>query len=107
MSDTPDTYVVTLNRWRDDGTFDRLYAAAEKRTPVQIKRTSGEMVTGIVATYGHAGLSCVVAWGDDVAGVTVDIGADRVHCPEGVSCKRVHTVDLIAWNPLLGAEVQP
>jgi hypothetical protein len=101
-----DQWLVDHERRVADGTYKRIDAAIKCRTPVQIKRTSGEMVTGIVASYGHAGLSCVVAWGDGVEGVTVDIGADRVRCPEGVSCKHVRTEDLIAWNPWLGAEVQ-
>jgi hypothetical protein len=94
-------YESLMKRWTVDGTFDRLDAAFEQRTRVQIKRSSGEFVTGIIACIGHQGLSCVVAWGDDLDGVRLDVGADRVHLPADVSGKKVTTEALLGWNPSL------
>ena len=99
-------YVADLERWRDDGTFDRLATARRDRAPVQIKRSSGEFVTGIVCAWVHGGLTQIVAWGEDLAGVEWDIGADRVRFPPGVQGKKVDTRDLLEWNPALRGEVQ-
>lgn len=95
-------WVLLLETWRDDGTRERLDNAVRDRTPVQIKRSSGEFVEGIlVSASGHAGLTCTVAWGEDLDGVRVDVGADRVRLPEGVFGKHVDTKDLLEWNPQL------
>lgn len=96
-----DARIRDLVRWKDNGLLDRLWKAAETREPVQIKRSSGEIVTGIVACYGHGALSATVCWGDDTSGVTVDFGADRVRFPPGVQGKSVYTHDLLDWNPAL------
>ena len=95
-------FVRMLNGWEADGTLDRLSAATVAHTPVQIKRSSGEMVTGVIGScWGGGGLVCVVAWGAGTAGVRFDMGGDRVHFPEGVKGKRVRTKDLLEWNPAL------
>jgi hypothetical protein len=50
-------------RWAANGTFDRIGAVIRERTPVQIKRTNGEMVTGYAIENGFAGMGLTVAWG--------------------------------------------
>lgn len=100
VNNKPD-YVVKLETWRNDGTSANLDRALRERTPVRILRSSGEFVTGIIAGWGHAGLTQVVAWGENLDGVVWDVGGDRVLCPEGALCKRVSTEDLLAWNPSL------
>jgi hypothetical protein len=92
-------------RWIANGTFERLDAAIKDRTPVQIKRTSGEMVTGYAVENGFAGMGVSVAWGTGADEWTREGGGYRF--PKGVNSKVVRTEDLIAWNPWLGAEASP
>jgi hypothetical protein len=87
-----------LHRWHSDGTMARVDQAREARTPVRIRRSSGEFVTGIICAWGHGGLSHVVAWGPGAEGVTVDSTADLVHFPPGVPGKRVDTADLLEFK---------
>lgn len=104
MAEKPD-WVILLDTWSADGTLKRLSDAVKNRTPVQIKRSSGEFVTGIIASAaGHAGLTCTVCWGEDLNRVTVT--CDRVRFPEGVQGKHVDTEELLAWNPDLRGTVK-
>ncbi len=88
-------------RWKANGLLARLWLAADKREPIQIKRSSGEMIDGFVVCYGCGGLSASVVWGENAADTTVDYGADRCRFPPGVQSKNVHTHDLLDWNPAL------
>jgi hypothetical protein len=90
-----------LNRWIANGTLDRIAAAIRDRTPVQIKRTSGEMVTGYAVENGFAGMGVSVAWGPGAEEWTREGGGYRF--PKGVNSKVVRTEDLLAWNPWFGA----
>lgn len=85
---------ATMTRWRADGTFDRMQAAFELKTPVLVQRSSGAMQEAVIVSFGHGGMSCNVAWGDRV-------GRDRVHFPPGVAGKFVKATDLVRWNPWL------
>lgn len=97
-------YVIDLERWRDDGTFDRLTAARDSRSPIRIKRSSGEFVTGVIAAWGHGGLSHMVAWGDGADQYESNVG--HVRFPPGVHSKHVKTEDLLAWNPSLRGDAE-
>lgn len=93
-----------LEQWRDNGTFARINRAMKAGTPVQIKRSSGEFVTGYIKGWGFGGLMHAVVWGPNAQEAWWDVGADRVRCPDGVLGKNVKTTDLVEWNPWLGAQ---
>ena len=102
MEDTDlDQRIRDLVKWSENGLMSRLWSAAEKREPVQIKRSSGEMVSGVVVCYGSGGLSATVCWGPNAAASMVDVGRDRVRFPPDVQGKNVSTHDLLDWNPAL------
>lgn len=83
-------YIQLMDKWRAEGSFDRIDSAIETRAEVRIKRSSGEWQPCVIASCaGHGGLSCSVEWLDDAA-------------PEGKLFKAVDTEDLLAWNPGLG-----
>lgn len=92
-------------RWIANGTFKRLDAAIKDRTPVQIKRSSGEMVTGYAIENGFAGMGVSVAWGPGAAEWRAEGGGYRF--PQGVQNKVVNTEDFLEWNPAIaGPAVQ-
>ncbi len=95
-------YIVDMETWAADGTFARLDEAIDRRDPVQIRRSSGEFVTGILVALGMGGLLATVAWGDDLD--RIERCADRVRFPPGVQGKHVPTRDLLTWNPSLRGE---
>jgi hypothetical protein len=88
--------------WIARGVFDRLDAAIKERTPVRIKRSSGEMVTGYAMENGFGGMGISVTWGPGASEWVYRDG--RYHLPDGCSCKVVHTEDFLEWNPAIGGE---
>jgi hypothetical protein len=90
-------------RWIANGTFDRIDAAIRDRTPVQIRRTSGEMVTGYAAANGFGGMGLTVVWGHGANEWTPSHGDIRV--PKGVMSKVVTTEDFLTWNPAIAGTV--
>jgi hypothetical protein len=89
-------------RWAANGTFDRIGAVIRERTPVQIKRTNGEMVTGYAIENGFAGMGLTVAWGPGAAEWQAEGGGYRF--PQGVQSKVVATEDFLEWNPAIAGE---
>jgi hypothetical protein len=91
-------------RWIANGTFKRIATAIKDRTPVQIKRSSGEMVTGYAIENGFGGMGVSVAWGSGADEWVYRDG--RYHFPPGVGVqnKVVHTEDFLEWNPSIAGE---
>mgnify|MGYP001287833854 CR=1 FL=1 len=96
-------WLINLEERVANGTHDRLSAIVESRTPVQIKRTSGEMATGYVIE--NAGVVVQVAWGNGAETWWREGGGYRV--PPGVMSKTVPTEDFLEWNPAIAGEEQP
>lgn len=84
-------------RWAASGVFKRIDAAIAERTPVQIKRSSGEMVIGYAIENGFGGMGVSVAWGPGADEWWAEGGGYRF--PQGVQSKIVHTEDFLQWNP--------
>lgn len=94
--------VENLQRWSDDGTLARIAEAQDSRTPVKIKRSSGEYQDAVLASAcGFGGLLCIAVWREDGEEPTFTHTGERVEFADGVSGKHVDTADLIGWNPWL------
>ena len=89
-----DQELIDLARRIADGIDDRITAAVKARAPVQIRRSSGEMVTGYVLE--NAGVSAIVAWGAGAERWLLD--GDKYRLPPGVMSKTVKVNDLVSWN---------
>jgi hypothetical protein len=94
------------SRWIASGAFDRITAAIAGRTPINVKRTSGETVTGYALCNGYGGAGVLLAWGDG-AERWEEIRLDRYRLPPGVMSKTVPTEDFLEWNPAIAGEEQP
>lgn len=93
-------WLTSLEERVANGTHDRLSAVVANRTPVQIKRTSGEMVTGYAIE--NAGVVVIVAWGDGAESWWAVPGGYRL--APGVMSKTVATEDFLQWNPAIAGE---
>ena len=95
-----DQWLIDHERRAEDGTYRRIDAVVEDRTPVKIKRSSGEMVSGYVLE--NARVVAIVAWGVGAEKWSQD--GCKYRLPPGVMSKTVKVDDLLAWNPWLGAQ---
>lgn len=84
-----------IERWRADGTLERLSNAIDTRAPIKIRRSSGEVVDGMLVILGHGGLTAAVAWGDRLDEVT----SSSFILPDGVLGKTIRTEHLLEANP--------
>lgn len=91
------------DRWAASGVFKRLEAVIAERTPVQIKRSTGEMVTGYVFEVGFGGMGLQVVWGVDAQYWAPRPGGYTL--PKGCKSKVVNTEDFLEWNPTLAGDV--
>jgi hypothetical protein len=91
-------------RWIANGTFDRIDAAIKDRTPVQIRRTSGEMVTGYALENGFGGMGISVTWGPLAHEWSRHDGGYRL--PKGCMSKVVTTEEFLTWNPAIAGTVK-
>ena len=99
--------IAHLLAFQANGTLAEIGKAAEDRTPVRIKRSSGKWQNALIAvTHSYGGAACVVCWNDDCGldaiEIDLDFGADRVRfTPKGTLSKMIGTADLVEWNPAL------
>lgn len=78
-------YVLTLERLRDDGSFEKLDEMIQNKTEVWIKRSSGKWQKGNIVSLGHGGLSVEVIW-------------PHPDKPGKFKGKNVETVDFLQWQ---------
>lgn len=98
-----DELIRLRDKWFKDGTYRRIEDAVESKTPLKIRRSSGEMVDGLIARCDLGGVSCVVAWGPGSDQATTDAaGVVRFPCP--VHNKRVDMAEIVDWNPWLSGK---
>lgn len=102
MTDQVGAMSENRKRWLANGTFERIDEAIKNRTLVNIKRSSGDMVTGYIAANGHGGMSVGLVWGPGAADWYLDGGYIRVD--SDVMSKTVPTEDFLAWNPAIAGE---
>lgn len=73
-------YVITLERWQENGTLALLGRLIEEKTEVNIPRSNGSTSRGTITGWDHAGLSVSARFvdGDGVTKYKADLSTAKV-----------------------------